>query len=50
MTAKGDIQDIFVFNTTDKAKDRITSSLRSHEILVENIKLKQEIAKRNLEE
>ena len=50
MTAKGDIQDIFVFNTTDKAKDRITSSLRSHEILVENIKLKQEIAKRNMEE
>ena len=50
MTAKGDVQDIFVFNTTDKAKDRITSSLRSHEILVENIKLKQEIAKRNMEE
>ena len=50
MTVKDNIQDIFVFNTTDKAKDRITSSLRSHEILVENIKLKQEIAKRNLEE
>ena len=50
MTAKGDIQDIFVFNTTDKAKDRSTSSLRSHEILVENIKLKQGIAKRNMEE
>ena len=50
MTVKGNIQDIFVFNITDKAKDRITSSLRSHEILVENIKLKQEIAKRNLEE
>ena len=28
MTTKGDIQDIFVFNTTDKAKDRIISSLR----------------------
>ena len=50
MTVKGNIQDIFVFNITDKAKDRITSSLRSHEILVENIKLKQEIAKRNMEE
>lgn len=49
MTMKDDIQDILVFNATDKAKDRITASLRSHDILVENIKLKQEIAKRNQE-
>ena len=43
-----------VFNLSEeydrRKQDRITSSLRSHEILVENIKLKQEIAKRNLEE
>lgn len=50
LTLKDDVQDTFVFNTTDKAKDRIAVSLRSHDILVENIKLKQEIAKRKLEE
>ena len=50
MTVKGNIQDIFVFNATDKAKGRIKSSLRSHDILIENMKLKQEMTKRNLEE
>lgn len=50
MAVKDNIQDIFVFNATDKAKDRIKFSLRSHDILVENMKLKQEMAKRNLKE
>lgn len=45
-TIKDNVEIIFTFNTEDNAKDKITACLKDHEILVENIRLKQELARR----
>ena len=45
-TIKDNVEIIFTFNTEDNAKDKITACLKDYEILVENIRLKQELARR----
>jgi hypothetical protein len=44
LTTKDEIQDVFIFNTDDNANQAIITCLRSHDIHMENIRLKQEIA------
>lgn len=46
LTTKDEIQDVFTFNIDDNADQAIISCLRSHNIHMENIRLKQEIAKK----
>lgn len=47
IVTKDGVQEEFSFNIDDKADTKIVVCLRSHEILLENIKLKQELARRN---
>ena len=48
MVTKDCAQEEFSFNIDDKADTKIVVCLRSHETLLENIKLKQELARRKI--